>query len=192
MVQAGYAAAYVASDLRMALIRSLMRARWDYFITQHSGSFANALATEPARSGNAYVDLCRFLAELVQVVVYASVAVIISWQVTVAAVACGLISALLLVGLVRMGHNAGYRLTELLKSLSARLIDGIQGIKMLKAMACENLLEPFLRKETDGLRSAEQRYAVSTHGLSTLQEPIMVSRPGRGDISCHFLLERPI
>ena len=46
----GYTAARVATDLRLALLRALLAARWEYYLGQPIGKFANAMATEAGRA----------------------------------------------------------------------------------------------------------------------------------------------
>jgi ATP-binding cassette subfamily C protein len=60
-----------------------------------------------------------------------------------------------------------------MKSISSRLADGMQGIKPLKSMACEDLLEPFLESDTVSIRKAEQDYVFSRESLQATSEAIM-------------------
>ncbi len=68
--QVGYTAARVETDLRMELIRSLMTARWRYFIDQPSGQLANSLTNEAFYASFCYDLVCRFIAEGFQLLVY--------------------------------------------------------------------------------------------------------------------------
>ena len=43
--QVGYTVAHVATDLRLGFIRSLLSARWEYYLRQPVGALANSLAT---------------------------------------------------------------------------------------------------------------------------------------------------
>src|SRR4029079_918416 len=47
--QVGYTVARVATDLRLGLIRSLLAARWEYYLRQPVGALATSLATEATR-----------------------------------------------------------------------------------------------------------------------------------------------
>jgi ATP-binding cassette, subfamily C, bacterial len=69
--QVGYTAANVATDLRLGLIRNLMKAKWEYFINQPMGNLSNAIATEAERTSVAYVPICRILADAIQAETFA-------------------------------------------------------------------------------------------------------------------------
>ena len=53
--QVGYTVADVATDLRLALLRALLVARWEYFLRQPIGALANSMATEANRTSKAYL-----------------------------------------------------------------------------------------------------------------------------------------
>ena len=48
--QVGYTAAHVAMNLRLAVIRALLRARWTHFVDRRAGNLASAVAVEPGRT----------------------------------------------------------------------------------------------------------------------------------------------
>ncbi|MBM4328882.1 MAG: ABC transporter ATP-binding protein, partial [Deltaproteobacteria bacterium] len=174
MTATGVSAAHMEHDLRLSLVKALLKAKWSYFLGLPTGTLANAATTEASRASYTYILMCTLMSDFVVVGVYAALALLISWQVTVTAAICGLAILLLLRGLVRAAREAGVKVTDSLNALSGGLVDGIRVIKTLKAMACEHLLTPFLARESESLRQAERRYALSAHGLVALQEPLMV------------------
>ncbi|MCU0936927.1 MAG: ABC transporter transmembrane domain-containing protein, partial [Gammaproteobacteria bacterium] len=90
----GYTVAQIGTDLRLRLLRALLRARWEFFLHQPVGTLANAMATETVRASNAYLSGARALAAGIETLVYATVALFVSWQATLAAVAVGAAIAL--------------------------------------------------------------------------------------------------
>jgi len=170
----GFSAAHVGNDLRTSLTKSLLRARWEHFIHLPPGGIATAVTAEVSRSQSAYVLMCNLMTDVAQVAIYGALALMISWQVTAAAAACGTLIIALLSGLVRWARRAGVRLTESQRSITGGLVDGVQGIQALKAMGCERLLEPFLSRTIEELRRAQRDYAISTYTLIGLQEPVTV------------------
>lgn len=173
MRQAGYAAAQVATDLRLGLIRALMHARWRYFTGQPVGSLANAVSSEAQRASTVFTKSCDLLARLIQVAVYVGVAFMVSWQVATITLSLGGLMLLSLSFLVRVSKRAGRRQTELLKSLIARLSDGLYAIKPLKAMGKEDSLQPLLEEETQQLNVAQRRQVISRATLDSSHEPII-------------------
>jgi ATP-binding cassette subfamily C protein len=48
--QVGYTAAQVGTDLRLDMLRAVLRSKWEYFLHQPVGKLTNSLATEAQRS----------------------------------------------------------------------------------------------------------------------------------------------
>ena len=169
--QAGYAVAQVATDLRLALVRALLGARWEYYARQPVGAVANSVATEAARAASAYLSATSLLALGVQAFVYAVVAFLVSWQAALTALLASLVFTWAVHRLVRASRRAGARQTTLLRSLLTHLADTLQSVKALKAMARESSAEALLRTETLKLNRALQRDVMTKEALKAFQEP---------------------
>jgi ATP-binding cassette subfamily C protein len=168
----GYMVAQVTMDLRLALLRSILAARWSYFIGQPVGRLANAMASEPMRSSEAYVEGVTVLTLLMQTGIYTSVALLVSWQATLVSLSAGLAILGAAHFLVRVSRRAGRRQTSLMTSLSARLADTLQSVKPLKAMARQDLADTLVAAEARKLNKALQRAVLSKAALSAAQEPM--------------------
>lgn len=168
----GYTVAQVTTNLRLDLLRALLRTRWQYFLHQRIGGLANAMATEALRASEAYINGTVVITLLIQCCVYTSVALMVSWQATLATLAIGLLILAVSHSLIKIARRAGKRQTKLLKSLLARLTDTLQSVKPLKAMARENLADSILTAETDQLNHALQREVFSKEMLKAAQEPM--------------------
>ena len=173
--QVGYAVSSVATELRLLLISALMGARWRYFTTRPAGAIANAFTTEAERASLAFLHGSQVIAAGIQIVLYTGIALAISWQGTLAALALGLISATALTWLVRAARRAGEQQTELLNKSVAHLADALHAIKPLRAMAREQLMDNVLIRETEDLNRAQRGEVFSKEGLKALQEPILVA-----------------
>jgi len=169
----GYMVAQVATDLRLALIRGLFATRWEYYVHQPIGWFANAFATEATRSAKAYLFAIRIMALLLHAAVYAIVALMLAWQETLFTLGAGIIILTVLRYFVTKAQKAGKRQTKLLKSLLSLLTDTLQSIKPLKAMARENMADLVLQKETLKLNKALRKQVYSKEALKALQEPLI-------------------
>jgi ATP-binding cassette subfamily C protein len=170
----GYTVAQVATDLRLSLIRALMVTKWEYYIRQPVGALTNAMATEASRTSKAYSSGITMVALLVQAIVYACVALLVSWQATLLAVSAGLFLVLILSGLVRKARRAGFRQTELIKSLLTHLTDTLLSIKPLKAMARESRANALSEKKTNRLNKALQKQVLTNETLKASQEPLLI------------------
>jgi ATP-binding cassette subfamily C protein len=175
MRQVGFVVARVAMDLRLRLIRALMQAEWRYFATKPTGHFATAISSEAHRAASAYQMACSALAGLIQVAVYGTVVILVSWKVAALALIAGSGTLLLLHRLVSAARNAGQHQTTLMRSMVTRLTEALPGLKPLKAMAKEEYVLPLLESETQGFYRAQQRQVLATESLRAFQEPILVA-----------------
>jgi len=173
-VQVGYTVARVATDLRMALLKAVLSARWLYYVRQPVGLLANSFATEASRAADAYLCGATMASQMIETLLYATVAALVSWQTAAAAAVVGTVTVGLLSGLVRMTKRAGVRQTDLLRMVLARMSDVLYAVKPLKAMGREPLVAPLLEHETQSLNRSLQRQVLSKEAVRALQEPLLV------------------
>lgn len=169
--QVGYTVAQVATDLRLELLRALVSARWEYYLRQPIGKLTNAMAAEAGGASQAYLNAATMTAAAVQAVVYAAVALAVSWKATLAYVAAAALLAFGLHSLVRLSKRAGKRTTKMLSRLMAGLVDSLQSVKPLKAMARENLADGVLEHQTLELNNAVRRQVIAKEGRKAVQQP---------------------
>jgi len=171
--QVGYTIAHIATDLRLALLRGLLEARWEYYIRQPVGSLANAVGTEAIRASSAYFHGAMVISLSIRCLVYSIVAMFVNLEATAGLLVMGLPLLYGLNYLVRKAQKAGVRQTNLLKSLLSRLTDGMQSVKPLKAMAREYLIGPVLEADSNRLNRALRTEVLSTEALSAIQELLL-------------------
>lgn len=180
MRQVGFTVARVTKDLRLDLVRSLLRARWRYFGEQPVGRFANAVSAEAIRSGAAYRAACVMLGTVLQIVVYVAISAAISLPGTVLAFVGGGLFLVAMRRFIQMSRSAGERQTERTKSLTEHLVDALQGMKPVKAMAREDKFLPLLESETEELHHAHRGRIIANQGLKLFQEPAIAVMMGIG------------
>ena len=145
--QVGYAVAHVATDLRIDLIRALLGSRWEYYLRQPAGALANAVATEAYRASTGYEHAANMLALVIQAVVYAVIAFIVSWKATLVSLILGGFLLMALQRLVKTSRRAGKSQTSLMRELLAHLTDTLGSVKPLKAMARYDIADSLLRHQ---------------------------------------------
>ena len=167
--QVGYTAAQLATDLRLEVLRNMMRSRWSFFVHQPVGKLTNTMASEAQRASEAYVNGTTALTFFIQAMVYASVALTISWEAALAS----LLGGAIIIGashfLVVITRRAGGKQTRLMVSLMSRMTDTLQSVKPLKAMAREHLADRVLNLETHQLNKALRRQVISAAALNAAQ-----------------------
>ncbi len=178
--QVGYTVAHVATALRLDLIEALLASRWQYYLRQSVGSLANSVATEAYRAANGFEHSVNVLALAIQVIVYAIVALFISWEATLASLFIGLFLLIALNRLVSATRRAGNKQTHLLRDLLAYLSDVLSSVKSLKAMARDNVADAILHEQTQFLEKATRREVMNRAALTALQEPILAALTASG------------
>jgi len=168
----GFSAAHITTDLRLELLQTILATRWDYFLHQPIGKLANSMALEAKRSAQSYIFGITMLNFLAQAIIYAAIAVAMSWKATLAVFGIALFILSISHRLVRMTKRAGKKQTLLSKSLLFRLTDTLQSVKPLKAMAREKLAGTILSAETSKLNRALQKQVFSQAALGAIQTPL--------------------
>jgi ATP-binding cassette subfamily C protein len=178
--QVGYTVAHVATALRLDLIEALLASRWQYYLRQPVGSLANSVATEAYRAANGFEHSVNVLALAIQVLMYAIVALFISWQATLASLIIGLFLLMVLHRLVSATRRAGTKQTHLLRNLLTYLSDVLSSVKSLKAMARDNVADAILHEQTQRLEKATRQEVMNRAALTALQEPILAALTASG------------
>ncbi len=190
--QVGYTVANIATDLRLALLRSVLAARWSHYLDQSVGRLSNAVASEAQRASEAFQHSAEMAAMMLNALIYLCIALSISWQAGVAAAVAGAVLLAALQTLVRSSLLAGRHQTVLLKSLLSVMSGQLAAAKALKAMARENHVDALLSDQTRALRRALRRQVISKEAMSALQEPLLAILVGVGFFLSLVVLAMPL
>ncbi len=192
MLYVGNAVAQVSTDLRADVIKNILRAKWSFFVAQPVGRITNAVSNEAHRAGMAYSTAARFFADLIQTIVYMTVAFLLSWKIALAAGLVGATILAILGYLVWKGRRAGYKHTRQIKRLITHLTDLLNNIKPLKAMARYRNLESHLNRTLERLRKALRKEVASSVLLTYFQEIMIAIAAGVGFFVALVLLNQPL
>ncbi len=171
--QVGYTVAHVATDLRLNLIRAITNSQWRYYISQPVGRLSNALATEAHRASEGFYHGAVMTTQFINAAIFGALAMLISWQATLIALACGGLLLGLLHTLITIAGRAGRDQTSLLKQLLSVMTDQLGAIKPLKAMAREDHIDALMSAQTKDLKTALKSQVFSKAALIALQEPLL-------------------
>jgi ATP-binding cassette subfamily C protein len=166
----GYIVAQVSTDLRLSMLRAILASRWEYFLHQQVGQLTNSMSIEAVRAANAYLYGATLISQLIQALVYVTIATMLMWQAALFSFLMGLLIYVALNRLVTMARKAGKRQTRLTKLMIARLTDTLLSVKPLKSMGREGLVDTVLVSETKNINRALRREVVSTEFLAAGQE----------------------
>jgi ATP-binding cassette subfamily C protein len=130
-----------ASYRRSQLFETFLRADWSFFVGHKSGELTSALVTECERLAQSFTIGLYLVSTFVVTVVYLGIAVLVSWQVTLALVCCGLLLALAMGSVYRRSYAAGSALSPLSVDLQSAMGESFAGIKIVKATTSENRIQ---------------------------------------------------
>jgi ATP-binding cassette, subfamily C, bacterial len=170
----GRAMAQIAADFRMGLVGHLFRARWSFFGRQRIGSLATAVGHETYTTAHAYLALCQMLAAGSVGLVYVVVIALVSWP---AVMLAGLVGAMLVAPLhllLRYVRATANNEARSQKAFVTNLLNAIQSIKPIRAMAREDGFEQIARTDADQMRESIARQVSVTYLMPAVQEPILV------------------
>lgn len=163
----------IIRGLRERLVKSVLRARWRQFASERPGAWAQSMAAESVHSGSAFLEACEILAALFPVTMYLLFATLLSWKITLFAFVSGAVILGLLRGFVALSRRAGVDQASEAKSLSNTTVDVLQGMKPIKAMAREHLIEPVFQRIVNNLEDAQRRAMFAAENLRFFQEPAL-------------------
>jgi ATP-binding cassette subfamily C protein len=187
----GYTVARFSTDLRLELLRSLLAARWEYFLRQPVGRLANAMSSEVDRSSRVYFHGAALVATGIQFLVTASVALWVSWQATLVYLACSAAVVVLLHRLIRTARRAGRKQTRLLSAMMIGVTDSLQSVKSLKSMAREASADAFIAGTAEGVNTALRRQVLAKESLKAVQQPVFAILVGIGAYAGLQILQLP-
>lgn len=190
--QVGYTVAYIATELRLALIRAVLKSNWRHYLQQSVGRLSNAVATEAQRAADAFQNGAEMAAMFLNALIYLGVALSISIEAGVVAGGAGLVLLLLMSRLIRGARRAGQHQTDLLSSLLAVISGQLSAAKPLKAMAREEHVDALLSDQTRKLKGALRRQVISKEALTALQEPLLAMMVGAGFFMSLVWLKMPL
>ena len=173
MCMVGATIAKITFGFRDRLINALIVARWPYFITHPVGSLANALGTEAHNAGAVITNCFQIVAKFIQVSVYMLLALMLNSYVTLFSLAVSVFLITAFAGLVAFSRRAGLRNTQANEALQTIIVDGLSGIKPLRAMARERRLKDMLEIEATSVFQAHRHLIFSKEALTAVREPVL-------------------
>ena len=172
--QVGYTSARIFTDLRFEFLDRLFRSRWEYFLRQPLGKLVNGLKGEAKGTANAFASSAKVVSFGIEALVYTTIALFVSWQTTLIALALGIVIIFVLRRFVRKTRRVGKKSIKVNQLFTAQMVDGLSSIKSLKAMARDGSTRTVLESQTHRLNRLQRKQVANKTALSNLQEPVMM------------------
>lgn len=120
-------------NLRAQIFDTLLASSWSHISEQASGSVVNDLAIEAQRAGEALVSQILVVSVLLQMIVLASVSLIVSWELLIVAVGFSAIIFVITRPLLKRAGSLGHRVNVANREFGAVLVDYLRGLRLIKA-----------------------------------------------------------
>ncbi len=169
----GTVVARVTRDMRIRLIRSLLDARWAYFLRQPVGRLAFAIGPEADAAGQCFDTLSKLLASMLQVVVFVTILALLSWQLMTIALVATVATTLWFGGLVRRARQVAKEHRHMVRQRSAKFTDALIGIKPIRAMGRTDRFARVFENEARDLARSSRLRILSAEFSADLQEPVI-------------------
>ena len=163
-----------SAEIRERYLNNLAKAKIQYLNNSEIGKHIAILGTDSIRSTTAYITCFRFTAALVQSLMFAIYAMILSFELTILATIAGIILALSLRQLIKLSRHAGETMTESTHAISSIVGQAIRGMTDFRSMATERFLIDRVLQQSKTLRDAHFYSIFSGQAMRALQEPIVI------------------
>ena len=163
----------VTRDMRIRLVRSLLGARWGYFIRQPVGRLAFAIGPETEATGHSFEALTTLIASMLQVLVFVTVIALLSWQLLVIAIVVTGVVSLWFGGLVRQSRLDAKQRRQEARQRVAQFTDTLMGIKPIRAMGRAGQFATRYEEEARNAAKGARARIMAPEYAADLQEPVI-------------------
>ncbi|MFC4351814.1 peptidase domain-containing ABC transporter [Fodinicurvata halophila] len=170
----GYTVADISTYMRRRLLTHLLNARWAYLSRQSLGRMAQTVNGMSVRAGQAFKLSATMLSNGLEATVYIVVGFFVSWQLSLVAMAIGLLITVSLSRFVKQARKAGKKDAGQTNELSSLLSDAFLGIKSLKAMERQADYVGLITSNISRMRKTMRQKVISKEKLTNAQEPLLV------------------
>ena len=172
--QIGITLAKISFDFRIDILRSIYRSRWEYFVDQPTGHFSGRLTNEVKRAANTYLNSALLFAYVAQSITYLVLAALVSPPLTAIALGVAVFAFLISKRFISASGRYGQANTSYIKEIAKRAVESTTGIKAIKAMGKESLLETAFFNEIDELRKSQTGQITAAERLKMWQSEIVL------------------
>jgi subfamily B ATP-binding cassette protein MsbA len=142
----------ISHDLRIRIFRQLMTVSFGFVERDRSGRLLNILASDTWRTSEALRILVYLMITASTVSVYVVLLLLMSWKMTLFVAAAMLTISSIVRRVSRAARRLGERFTKLNSELSYRMVEGIDGMRVIRAFGREDHEQGRFHLASDRLR----------------------------------------
>lgn len=166
---AGSSALFEAT-LRRRLFAAVFDAGWPYFVKTKAADIGSIIINDTGRSGTAYVVLVQVLGTIIVVAVYAILALILSWQMTVATAVVSVIVVVLLRNRTGRGTGYGKAGSAIDAEIQSETMEDLAAAKLVKASSAEDEVQARFDDLTEQRQRIQYRNLMNQAWLKTFYD----------------------
>ncbi len=149
-VLTGWLQSHISHRLRSGIFDQVMTVSHRFLEKSDVGRILNALITETVRTSDAIIVFLVMVSSLCTVIVYIALLFVVSWQLALVFFLLAAAVGGIVLWLAHRSSAFGHWITEANKALSKRMIEGVEGINVIRAFGREDYeRERFERNSKD-------------------------------------------
>jgi ATP-binding cassette subfamily C protein len=160
---------------RERFFKAIFASDWAFFLGQRKGDLINGAFTECSNAGFAFHRYLSLLTSLVLVGVYATAAMMLSWQFTIGMLVLGVVLTLVLQRQIRAGRDIGAARTAANSRFQTVLGESFDAAKLIKGSSLEDRAVDRLHFEASYLAGLEKAIHLKPAVLRAIGETLIVA-----------------
>jgi ATP-binding cassette subfamily C protein len=165
--------AEITASVRVAIVRSLLDANWNYFSALPLGRLVNATGPECAAIGESFLLSATVLSTCLQILGYVTICLLISWKLSILMIVIALFMFGTFGHLVKLRRNASKLHARQARQMAANVADTVLGMKPIKAMGRQATFAALFERDAHQLRASTRTKVITSEFASELQEPVL-------------------
>ncbi len=174
MQQTGFVCAEAETLVRQDLSNALLNTKWSFFNENKIGNLSTAFSPQTEVGANVYRVSFLVITDSIHILIFLLMALTLSATVTIVSIVFGVIMMFSLRYFVKIAGFASKLSTKHMASLISKLIEGLSGLKSIKAMSAQDNLEKYLSKDIYKIQNLRKKIIISSSVLKNIQEPAII------------------
>ena len=192
MMYVAKSVATVQASIRTKLLRSVMNARWGYFVDLPPGQISNSIAGQTLHAGEAYNASAMVIVSTVQAIALLIAATLVSGYMVLLTTVAAIIISLPLYKLIMYARESGKKQWERAGLLGSKVQDAVGNMKAIKSMNRGSNFNDLFDGLVAELKGAYFAVVMSRHALSYGQDIMIAITVTGGVYFGSQILEMPL
>ena len=163
----------INTEARLDVIRTLMHARWSFYVRQRLSRLVSAAGESSNAVGEAFQLSTDMLTAFLRIAIYLLICYVIAPAMVLVAAGVAVIMAVTYGALVRQSKRAAKGQSRAMRRMKTDLTDVFIGIKSIRAMGRQAHMSTLLSKDSAALDQSMRSRVLSAEYAEELQAPII-------------------